>query len=206
MKALVAHKQFREDLYFRLNVLRLTMPPLRKRLGDIALIAASLLQRFALEYQLAPKQLSRPGLDYLMQHNWPGNIRELENCLLRAFLLSPGTILEFAESADMDAQIAMETVAALDEETLSVPQKNDADIIPPLSFQDAKAIAITEFEANYLRRVMAIARGNVSAAARIAGKERRAMGKLLQKYAIDKTQFQSLKCASSVPVSNQVMG
>ena len=208
LKSLVAHKQFREDLYFRLNVLRLTMPPLRKRLGDIALIAASLLQRFALEYQLAPKQLSRPGLDYLMQHNWPGNIRELENCLLRAFLLSPGTMLEFAESAEsaeVDAPTAMETVAALNEETLSVAQKNDADIIPPLSFQDAKAIAITEFEANYLRRVMAIARGNVSAAARIAGKERRAMGKLLQKYAIDKTQFQSLKCAPA-PVSNQAMG
>jgi DNA-binding NtrC family response regulator len=206
LKSLVAHKQFREDLYFRLNVLRLTMPPLRKRLEDIALIAASLLQRFALEYQLAPKQLSRPGLDYLMQHDWPGNIRELENCLLRAFLLSPGKMLEFVESAEVDLQAAMETVAPIDEETLLDAEKNDAGINPPLSFQDAKAIAITEFEANYLRQVMVIARGNVSAAARIAGKERRAMGKLLQKYAIDKTQFQSIKGTTTGPVSNQAAG
>lgn len=67
-------------------------------------------------------------------------------------------------------------------------------------------MAITEFEANYLRRVMSIAQGNVSAAARIAGKERRALGKLLQKYAIDKTQFQSRGATPVARPNNQAVG
>lgn len=195
LKHLAANKHFREDLYFRLNVLNLTMPPLRNRLDDIALIADNLLHRFALEYQTAPKQLSRPGLDYLMRHTWPGNIRELENCLLRAFLLSPGKILEFVEVRDTDVEPYITHIELPRDEIVEASEVKPADKNPPMSFQDAKAIAITHFEENYLQNVMRIAQGNVSAAARIAGKERRALGKLLQKYAIDKAQFQSLKVA-----------
>ena len=197
LKNLVANKQFREDLYFRLNVLNLTMPPLRERINDISLIADSLLHHFALEYHTTPKQLSHEGLGYLMQQAWPGNIRELENCLLRAFLLSPGKILEFGDVSTTG--IALQETAPqeidmdfIQEEAIPAAIHN-AEGIQPMSFQDAKAIVITRFEANYLEQVMRIAQGNVSAAARIAGKERRALGKLLQKYAIDKAQFQSRK-------------
>lgn len=227
LKSLVANKQFREDLYFRLNVLNLIMPPLRERIDDISLIANSLLHRFSIEYQTAPKQLNPRGLDYLIQHHWPGNIRELENCLLRAFLLSPGAVLEFgfeAELHDADAPLSEQSlgflragteintsdlttdktdtpfaatgISAQEEyvtrESLSRDSATSSSA-PPLSFQDAKAIAINHFEENYLQHVMRIAKGNVSAAARIAGKERRALGKLLQKYAIDKSQFQTYK-------------
>jgi DNA-binding NtrC family response regulator len=204
LKYLVANKYFREDLYFRLNVLNLTMPPLRHRLEDIALIADSMLQRFAQEYQQSPKQLSRAGLAYLMGCEWPGNIRELENCLLRAFLLSPGTLLEFMDALPLEMQTPIKVDAEYMEK--HVPIEDVAESIPPLSFQDAKAMAITEFEANYLRRVMSIAQGNVSAAARIAGKERRALGKLLQKYAIDKTQFQSRGATPVARPNNQAVG
>lgn len=197
LKYLVANKQFREDLYFRLNVLNLTMPPLRERLNDISLIADSLLHRFALEYQTTAKQLSSQGLDYLMQLSWPGNIRELENCLLRAFLLSPGKILEFGDVPTSD--IALQKTASVEismdfihQETMPAAM-HESEGSQPMSFQDAKAIVINRFEAHYLQQVMRIAQGNVSAAARIAGKERRALGKLLQKYAIDKAQFQSRK-------------
>ena len=194
LKSLVANKQFREDLYFRLNVLNLIMPPLRERLDDIGLIAESLLHRFAIEYQTTPKQLSRAGLNYLMRQSWPGNIRELENSLLRAFLLSPGPILDFAETLTQSTN--EEICIGLDIDDTSYPHGQHRNLVPvrhlpPMSFQDAKAIAINEFEANYLKQVMHIAKGNVSAAARLAGKERRALGKLLQKYAIDKTQYQT---------------
>jgi transcriptional regulator with GAF, ATPase, and Fis domain len=139
----------------------------------------------------------------------------LENCLLRAFLLSPEKILEFGDTPTTDTapqeKAPQETIL---QET--IPQETDIDFIymettpaaihdpekiQPMSFQDAKAIVITRFEAHYLQQVMRIAQGNVSAAARIAGKERRALGKLLQKYSIDKTQFQSLK--SSFPKTLQ---
>ncbi|MCE3253361.1 MAG: mopR [Cellvibrio sp.] len=205
LKNLVANKQFREDLYFRLNVLNLTMPPLRKRLDDIVLIADNILHRFALEYQAAPKRLGRQGLDYLMQHAWPGNIRELENCLLRAFLLSPGETLEFVEVQETDSTWQTRDLDKLSEE-FAPAITHGITQTPPLSFQDAKAIAINEFEANYLRKVMLIAQGNVSVAARLAGKERRSLGKLLQKYAIDKAQFQSLKGITADSVQNQAIG
>lgn len=209
LKTLVANKQFREDLFFRLNVLNLVMPPLRERLDDIGLIADNLLHRFAIEYQTAPKQLSRSGLNYLMQLPWPGNIRELENSLLRAFLLSPGAFLEFSE---VPVHFHNEPITIEASVTETSVQNNfptnlgDARQLPTMSFQDAKAIAINEFEANYLKQVMHIAKGNVSAAARLAGKERRALGKLLQKYAIDKAQFQSIKEIPVNSLMNQATG
>ncbi len=186
LKALVAQKLFREDLYFRLNVLNIVMPPLRERLDDIAAIAGSLLSRFASEYQTTAKRLDRRGLQYLMRQSWPGNIRELENSLLRAFLLSPTAILQFDEPdtesslspiSDLSSLTAGDVVEYFDSESLT-------------SFQEAKANAINRFEASYLQQLMQITHGNVSAAARLAGKERRALGRLLQKYAIDKVQFQ----------------
>ncbi len=191
LKELVSQKLFREDLYFRLNVLNLTMPPLRERLSDIPLLANSLLRRFALEHQTHPKRLSEQGLDHLKQQLWPGNIRELENCLLRAFLLSPNETLEFENEILLQpAEDQLSSNFQSPQNDISFTQSTNS----PLSFQDAKEIAITQFEESYLALVMRIAEGNVSEAARISGKERRALGKLLQKHAIDKRQFQTSDC------------
>lgn len=181
LKRLVQDKKFREDLFFRLNVLNLTMPPLRERKDDMAIIAENLLQRFAKEYDLPMKLLSQQSLQYLQQQSWPGNVREFENTLLRAFLLSNGNSIDISPVAIE----AWEPVATQEDVTVgeSINVKN------PPNFQDAKARAIMDFEKNYLGQIMRIAHGNVTLAAKMAGKERRALGKLLQKYHIDKTQY-----------------
>jgi DNA-binding NtrC family response regulator len=176
LKQLSASKQYREDLYFRLNVLNLIMPPLRDRAEDIPVIAESLVKRFSQEYDLPIKLLSQRSLRYLEKQSWPGNVREFENTLLRSFLLSTGKYLEID---DHDSGVYLEE----DNNQLS---QNNADCMMPPCFQDAKALAIESFEKDYLSQVMMISKGNVTTAAKIAGKERRALGKLLQKYDIDK--------------------
>lgn len=181
LKHLVELKKFREDLYFRLNVLNLLMPPLRERKADMGIIAENLLQRFSREYELPLKLLSEQSLLHLQQQPWPGNVREFENTLLRAYLLSSGQAIDIGDELLADCLVADEEF----EEDLD----SDMGAGFPCSFQDAKARAIVEFEKAYLMRVMQITRGNVTLAAKIAGKERRALGKLLQKYHIDKSIY-----------------
>ena len=80
----ITHHLFREDLYFRLNVLNINLPALRERTSDIPFIADKLIADFAAQYRLPPKQLSARTIEYLMKHPWPGNERELERQSLRS--------------------------------------------------------------------------------------------------------------------------
>ena len=180
LKQWVQQKKFREDLFFRLNVLNLTMPPLRERKADLPIIAESLLQRFSREYDLPLRLLSQQSLYYLQRQDWPGNVREFENTLLRSYLLSSGNTIDIDDDA---ARSSQPVSAASDASVASLDSDNS------LCFQDAKARAIVDFEKQYLRRVMQMTRGNVTLAAKISGKERRALGKLLQKYQIDKSSY-----------------
>ena len=180
----VEQKIFREDLFYRLNVLTVVMPSLRERKEDIPLIAKALLYKFSEEYRTTTKQLSGQFIHHLMQQPWPGNVRELENTLLRAFLLSSDTVLNSTAGAYIHGSPAPGNSAINTQDMVHT-------INPQLSFQDAKAEVITQFEEQYLKQVLSIAEGNVSAAARIAGKERRALGKLIRKYRIDKSLYQS---------------
>lgn len=180
LKQRVQNKRFREDLYFRLNVLNLTMPPLRERKADMPIIAESLLLRFSREYDLPLRLLSQQSLQYLQRQNWPGNVREFENTLLRSYLLSTGNYIDISDDADQSCllpEVGTESIT------------HTPDTCTPMSFQDAKARAIVDFEKQYLSQVMQITHGNVTLAAKIAGKERRALGKLLQKYAMDKSLY-----------------
>lgn len=183
LKQLSQAKLFREDLFFRLNVFNLIMPPLRDRKDDMELIADNLVQRFAKDYNLPIKLLSRKSLALLKDQSWPGNVREFENTLLRSFLLSTGKYLEIDPLVNHEE---IDEKKQLDEDLKILP--DDA-----VSFQEAKAIAIESFEKDYLSRVMNLTQGNVTMAAKIAGKERRALGKLLQKYQIDKYQYKLLQ-------------
>jgi len=88
---MVANGQFREDLYYRLNVVSIEMPPLRERKDDVAQLAMFFLRRFAGELKKRVDGLSPDALKLLMRYNWPGNIRELENSIERAVLMSDGS-------------------------------------------------------------------------------------------------------------------
>src|SRR5262249_33169296 len=87
---------FRKDLYFRLNVVNLRIPPLRQRKQDIPLLVAHILERIR-EQSYTEKVLTEEAMQMLMEYDWPGNVRELENCLERAFTLSSGPVLQLLD-------------------------------------------------------------------------------------------------------------
>jgi two-component system, NtrC family, response regulator GlrR len=159
---------FREDLLYRLTVLTLELPPLRERGLDVLLLADHFIRRFRGEYGLPELALSIDAMHSLLAHDWPGNIRELENLIHRACIMAD------------DGRVHIET-----------PPPGPADASTPparvplhLGFRRAKALVVAEFERTFLRQALQETGGNVSAAARLSGKERRAFGKLLRKHGI----------------------
>ncbi|HWK53140.1 MAG TPA: sigma-54 dependent transcriptional regulator [Hyphomicrobiales bacterium] len=174
LAARVRHKEFREDLYFRLNVLYVRMPPLRERPDDIEVIADYLVRKYLGQYGSGPTRIHPSFLLRLQGRSWPGNVRELENVLLREFLLANGEQIMGGAS----------TLRVNDARTQAERLKSG-----PPTFQAAKEEAISRFETSYLQSLLALTAGNVSEAARLAGKERRCLGKLIKKYQIDKSRF-----------------
>jgi DNA-binding NtrC family response regulator len=171
LSELVRSGSFRADLMYRLRLLTVTMPPLRQRLGDIALLAHHFLQQFAARYGRTHCLLDPSALAVLEHHAWPGNIRELENVIHREFLLSDDDTLWIRDFTFEPAEAAAAS-------GISETPCDHAE----LDFGAAKARAIEAFERSYLRRALSRSGGNVSAAARNSGKERRAFGKLLKKH------------------------
>ncbi|MBI5936901.1 MAG: sigma-54-dependent Fis family transcriptional regulator [Betaproteobacteria bacterium] len=166
--------ELRQDLFYRLTVLSVTLPSLRQRPSDIPVLARHFIGKFARQYGLPEKAVSPAALTALMRHTWPGNVRELENFIHRQFVMNEGGILEFNESALCD-----------DAQT---PLPDSADdglpITQGVGFRQAKEAAIAEFERRYLIRLMKDCVGNISQAARIAGKERSTLRRLLKKHGI----------------------
>jgi putative PEP-CTERM system response regulator len=94
LRAAVAARRFREDLYFRLSVFPITVPPLRERPGDVALLARFFIDRFCRDLKKKSMTLSPAALEALQQYAWPGNVRELQNCIERAVILADGDTLQ----------------------------------------------------------------------------------------------------------------
>lgn len=177
---LVENKQFREDLYYRLNVFHIHMPALRERPEDIEVICVHLVRQYIHQYGSGPGKIHPALLRDLESRPWPGNVRELENVLLREFLLSNG---EYVAAPGMDGD--HENAASAIVPAAGSPAASEKI----QSFQTAKAVAIRRFENHYLEQILEATAGNVSKAARLAGKERRSIGKMIKKYKIDKSRF-----------------
>jgi DNA-binding NtrC family response regulator len=174
----VAAGRFRRDLHYRLNALYLCLPPLRERGDDVILLARRFLELVAAQLRGPPRQWSEEALDALMTYAWPGNVRELYNIVLRAFMGSERPRIGRAELIMAEPAFAG---------TESTPRRRADE--HRLGFGAAKLRAIREFEHNYLTQLMRQACGNISAAARISGTERRQLGKLLLKHGIETKQF-----------------
>ena len=164
---------FREDLYFRLNVAYVTMPPLRERTEDIPLLARHFLRTFLHHYGQGPSNFDSNTLCWLSKQLWPGNVRELENWVHRAFLLAEGRSIDHRQM--------------LDWQSVSSPDDMAEGALDP--FNLAKQQALAQFEKAYLHRVLTLTRGNISRAAQLAQKERRNLGRLIKKYGIDTKVF-----------------
>jgi DNA-binding NtrC family response regulator len=166
----VQHGRFRGDLMYRLKILHLELPPLRERIGDAEQLARHFVGRFCAKYRLAPKRFDADTLAWIGRHAWPGNVRELENWVHRALLM--GDDLTIHATLDGAAgRSGTPGAAAID------------------NFRHAKAAAVSRFEREYVLAVMRQTDGNVTRAAQIARKERRAFGKLVRKYGIDRSSL-----------------
>jgi DNA-binding NtrC family response regulator len=163
LEKLVAARQFRRDLLYRLNVLTLRMPALRERGGDALELANSFLARFCHEYRQPARVLHPEFAEYLARHDWPGNVRELENVVHRAFLLCEGSQLRHP---------------AIAEDPVAAPDQSAAQ------FKQAKALAIAQFERRYVDELLRKSDGNITRAARMAGQDRSAFGKLVRKHGL----------------------
>jgi two-component system response regulator AtoC len=166
----VEAKQFREDLYYRLNALSLHIPSLRDRIEDVAPLTTHFLDRHAREHGHRVQRITPEAMDKLMGYAWPGNVRELESVITRA--------LTFTRSP------------ALQSEDIELPPAARDLSRPAASLRDAKSQAIVTFERGYIAGLLTRYRGNVTHAAKAAGKERRSFQRLLRKHNLDRHSFQ----------------
>ena len=154
---------FRQDLYYRINVIRLEIPPLVERREDIPLLARHFLEQLSKRGARKGKQLSPDAIEVLVKADWPGNVRQLSNVVEQAHTLAPGVVIP--------GELVREAIRA-----------NPEGILP-------LAEARRRFELDYLVRVLQIAEGNVSRAAHFAGRNRTDFYKILNRHQIDASLF-----------------
>jgi Nif-specific regulatory protein len=171
LAGMVREGKMREDLFYRLNVLEIAMPPLRERTGDLLLLARAFLERFN-EKHGKNRELSAAAEELLQAHDYPGNVRELQNVIERAVVLSRGP---FIEPGDLPASFG----AAL-------PRGKGGALH---GFRAAKRRVIEEFERDYLTRCLREAEGNISQAARAAGIDVKNFHDKMSRYGIDALAF-----------------
>src|SRR5688572_12165211 len=121
LEAAVAKREFREDLFYRLNVVRIEIPPLRERKEDIPLLVNYFLKKIAQAQKMAPKSISQEALDFLEQFSWPGNVRELENVIQRAIVVTKGEVILPLDLPASVLQSLPRPVQAGDSTSVSVP-------------------------------------------------------------------------------------
>jgi DNA-binding NtrC family response regulator len=159
----VQKKNFREDLYYRLAVIRLSVPPLRERGNDIPVLVNYFINRFS---PAGPLKVTPEDMQRLRRHSWPGNVRELRNAIERACLLARGDYINLDDVLQNDASPAM-------------------GVRTDLPFKEAKGQLVEMFEREYIEDLMRRHKMNLSAAAREAQIDRKHLRELIRKYDLD---------------------
>ena len=162
LQEVVRTGNFREDLYYRLGVVELTLPPLRQRAEDVGLLAQHFLQKFAGQYGKAIGAFTPEATRMLSAYDWPGNVRELENVVARSVVLCQRSIIQA--------------------EDIVLPKSKR--LVNGCTFKALKAEAIRTFEKNYLTQLLREHHGNISRAARAAGQDRSTFCQLLRKHGL----------------------
>jgi len=163
----VEDETFRGDLYYRLNVFPIYLPPLRERKTDILLLADYFLEKYSRENNKEVLRLSTPAIDMLMDYHWPGNVRELENCIERAILLCEGKVIH---SYHLPPTLQTGT---------------ESDTLPAVSLEDAVANLEKEMVIDALKNT----RGNISAAAKVLRTTVRIFSYKAQRYGVDYRKY-----------------
>jgi two-component system nitrogen regulation response regulator NtrX len=157
--------RFREDLYFRLNVIPIFVPPLRERESDVTLLAEHFMSEFAREYGRRPKRLDPMAAAGLRSYRWPGNVRELRNVIERLMIMVPGDT------------IALSDLAFLESGATSGADLSSAPVLP---LHEARE----RFERDYIVRALALQHGNISRTAEVLGVERSNLYRKMRAFGI----------------------
>jgi DNA-binding NtrC family response regulator len=173
----VKRGRFRPDLFYRLNVIKIELPPLRERTEDIPLLATHFLAKHSRQSGTSVTEIDPDAMQSILGHNWPGNIRELENAIKAGIVLADGSILR---RDDLPATVAPPPRSFLTSSSL-------IDIDRPLP--DLTSTLIAQIECEYFTRLLEQYRGNVARCARQSGLSRRSVSQKLQKFGLERTRF-----------------
>jgi Nif-specific regulatory protein len=165
----IAAGSFREDLYYRLNVFTMFVPPLRERKADMLLLVDHFLEKFAREHQRSIKRISTPAIDMLASYHWPGNVRELENTLERTVLMCDGEVIHGHHLPP-----SLQTAEA-------------SGTVTRVSLTDA----VTAYEKDLIQDALKTTRGNCAKAARLLDSTERIINYKVRRYAIDAKRFRA---------------
>jgi DNA-binding NtrC family response regulator len=168
--------EFREDLFYRLNVINIQLPPLRERREDIPLLAQHFLQKYTILNGKDIQGLTREAMTFLMRQEWPGNIRELENVLERAVILARGMVI-----SDSDLSMPGPLVSG--------PAARESMVIRDeffnLPFKEAKNKLIEDFQSQFIAKALTSHGGNISQTAREVGVKRQYLHRLIREANLD---------------------
>lgn len=168
----IQNQKFRQDLYYRLNVLNLHLPPLKERGGDLLLLAEFFIMRYSAQYGFERKSLSADARNKILSYNWPGNIRELQNVIQKACILGK------------DRQIQKEDI--------SFSSESDGSIILNHQEQQSLKEVRKEAEAKAIKSVLEKTKGNISASSKILDIDRKWLSKIIMELGIDIDQYRDL--------------
>jgi len=166
---MVASEEFRKDLYYRLNVIEINVPPLRERKDDIPLLAEHFLNKYSKEHGAERKSLGRPAMRRLLNYRWPGNVRELENVIRRAVIVSKSEVIP---ARDINLKGIFSPNISGRTDWLSMP------------YHQAKRAIESEFQRAYLKRLLSKSGGSVSRAAQRSGLSRQAVHQMAKKHGL----------------------
>jgi Nif-specific regulatory protein len=163
----LADGTFREDLYYRLNVFTIHVPPLRERKSDVLLLADTFVEKYARVHQRTIRRISTPAIDMLMAYHWPGNVRELENTIERAVLVADGDVIHGHHLTP----------------TLQTAEASGTVVSRSLG----EAVGV--FESNLIQDALKSTRGNRAKAARLLDTTERILSYKVRRYGIDPRRF-----------------
>lgn len=181
LKAAVDAGDFREDLFYRLNVVSVKLPPLRERKGDIPLLISHFIEKHKEEAKGRSLEISEKAIQALETYPWPGNVRELENCILRAMLLTQSSRIEVE---DLPPEVRGEGEEGVH------PVPRDSQELRRMKWQ-LKRRAEDELERLFLKEALKRNRGNISKTALDVGMDRRQLQNLIRKHRINAKEFKN---------------
>lgn len=167
LEQMIADGRFREDLYYRLNIFSIYIPPLRDRKTDILLLADHFMLKYGRKHKKVIKRISTPAIDMLMRYHWPGNVRELENCIERAVLLCEDQVIHSYHLPP------------------SLQTAESSNTLPNRSL----SAAVASYEKELIQDALKSTKGNRAKAARLLDTTERKIGYKISKYGIDVNRF-----------------